>query len=287
MQRNKMYPSDIFPLIKFIGQKKGWFFMNKNELTVFKNTEFGEVRTIIRKDEPWFVAGDIATILDFSKTANMLDSLDEDEKWRLSYSDSVSIGLENVNSQGMYFINESGLYSAILRSRKPEAKYFKKWVTSEVLPSIHKYGTYMTEEVIEKTLTDPDFIIQLATQLKEEKIKRIEAEKKIEEQKPLVGFAETALKSKDNILVRQVAKIAQDEGIDIGEKKLYNKLRNWKLIMPAPSTEPYQSSMNAGYFVVEENNIDTPYGIKLSRTTKVTPKGQIYIIEKLKKESLN
>jgi Rha family phage regulatory protein len=105
----------------------------------------------------------------------------------------------------------------------------------------------------------------------------------IETDRPLVTFAETALKSKDTILVRELSKISQDEGLNIGEKKLYTKLREWGLILKN-STEPSQSAMNSGYFVVEETNINTPYGIKLNKTTKVTPKGQIYIIEKLKKE---
>ena len=105
---------------------------------------------------------------------------------------------------------------------------------------------------------------------------------KIEEDKPLVNFSNTVLKSSDNILVRELSKLAFDEGIKIGEKKLYNKLREWKYIMK-DSTEPYQSAMNQGLFVVEEKPINTAYGTKLSRTTKVTPKGQVFIIEKLKK----
>lgn len=105
---------------------------------------------------------------------------------------------------------------------------------------------------------------------------------KIEEDKPLVNFSNTVLKSSDNILVRELSKLAFDEGIKIGEKKLYNKLREWKYIMK-DSTEPYQSAMNQGLFVVEEKPIKTPYGTRLSRTTKVTPKGQVFIIEKLKK----
>jgi len=249
----------------------------KNELQVFTNEQFGEVRTIEIKGEPWFVAKDIASILDFKDAWSMTKGLDEDEKDTTNCS---TLG----GNQEMTVINESGLYSAIIRSRKPEAKQFKKWVTSELLPSVRKHGAYMTEEVIEKTLSDPDFIIQLATQLKEERAKRIEIEKKVEEQKPLVVFAETALKSKDNILMRELAKVVNDEGINIGQNRLFNKLREWKMIMQKPSTEPYQTAMNSGIFVVEERSVDTPYGTKLTRTTKVTPKGQIYIVEKLKKE---
>jgi anti-repressor protein len=248
----------------------------KNELQVFTNEQFGEVRVFIKDENYWFLAKDISTILEYRTASDMTRILDDDEK-------DTQIVRTLGGEQEMVVINESGLYSAILKSRKPEAKQFKKWVTSEVLPTIRKHGAYMSEEVIEKTLTDPDFIIQLATQLKEEKQKRLIAEKQIEEQKPLVGFAETCLKSKDNILVRQMSKIAQDEHIDIGEKKLYKKLREWGLIL-TNSTEPSQRGMNSGYFVVEEKSVDTAYGIKLTKTTKVTPKGQVYIIEKLKKE---
>lgn len=249
----------------------------KNELQVFNNEQFGEVRVFIKDDDYWFLAKDIATILEYRTSNDMTRILDDDEK-------DTQIVRTLGGEQEMVVINESGLYSAILKSRKPEAKQFKKWVTSEVLPTIRKHGAYMSEEVIEKTLTDPDFIIQLATQLKEEKQKRLLAEKQIEEQKPLVTFAETCLKSNDNILMRELSKVANDEGINIGQNRLYDKLREWKLIMSKPSTEPYQYGMDRNWFVVEEKNINTPYGVKLTRTTKVTPKGQVYIIEKLKKE---
>lgn len=106
---------------------------------------------------------------------------------------------------------------------------------------------------------------------------------KIEEDEPKVVFAETALKSADNILVRELAKIATNEGIKLGQNQLYEKLREWKYIMKG-KTEPYQSAVDKGYFVVEEKNVKTPYGVKLTQTTKVTPLGQIKIIEKLRKE---
>lgn len=106
---------------------------------------------------------------------------------------------------------------------------------------------------------------------------------KIEEDEPKVVFAETALKSSDNILVRELAKIATNEGIKLGQNQLYEKLREWKYIMKG-KTEPYQSAVDKGYFVVEEKNVKTPYGVKLTQTTKVTPLGQIKIIEKLRKE---
>lgn len=142
---------------------------------------------------------------------------------------------------------------------------------------------------LEKQWNSPEAVMARALQMANKKIDELKnhtylLEAKIEEQKPLVGFAETCLKSKDNILIRELSKIAKDEGIDIGEKKLYKKLREWGLIL-ADKREPSQRAMNAGYFVVEENNYTTAYGrVGLSTTTKATPKGQVFIIEKLKKE---
>lgn len=132
-----------------------------NELQVFNNEEFGEVRTVMKNNEPWFVAKDVADVLEYRDTYNMVRILDEDEKDTHQVS---TLG----ESQTMKVINESGLYSAILKSKKPQAKAFKKWVISEVLPSIRKHGDYMTEDILEKALTSPDFLIKLATSLNQE-----------------------------------------------------------------------------------------------------------------------
>lgn len=263
----------------------------KNELQVFVNEELGKVRVKVVNGEPTFNLFDVSFVLGYTKEAKGNIYLRKDLIENicgsvgitgLSLDDNKLEITKTLDYEEIYIVEED-LYDLILESRAKHAREFRKWITSDVIPTIRKYGAYMTTEVIEKTLTDPDFIIQLATQLKEEKQKRLLAEKQIEEQKPLVGFAETCLKSKDNILVRQMSKIAQDEHIDIGEKKLYKQLRAWGLIL-TNSTEPSQRGMNSGYFVVEEKNVDTAYGVKLARTTKVTPKGQVYIIERLKKE---
>lgn len=247
-----------------------------NNLQIF-NYNSKQVRTIIKDGEPWFVAKDICDILEISNGRDAVSRLDGDEK------DTVALTDGTPGNPNMTIVNESGLYNLILGSRKPEAKQFKRWITHEVIPSIRKYGLYATPDTVEKILENPDYMIEILQKYKEEKQKRLEVENRLKEQEPLVLFAGTCLKSKDNILVRELAKIAKDEGIEIGEKRLYNKLRNWKIIMPN-STEPYQQYVDKGYFVVEEKPIDTPYGVKLARTTKVTPKGQVYIIERLKKE---
>lgn len=253
--------------------------MNKNELMVFESNEFGKVRVIKSRNEELFNLNDICISLGYTQIKNNIMYLRKERIEKVI----KNIGISTFPHDGEEWIKEDAIYDFIFESGTDKSKKFRKWVTTEVIPSIRKHGAYMTEEVIEKTLTDPDFLIQLAMQLKEEKLKRLEAEKQIEEQKPLVTFAETCLKSNDSILIRELSKVANEEGINIGQNRLYKKLREWGLIMKG-STEPYQYAMERKWFVVEENNVNTPYGVKLTKTTKVTPKGQVYIIEKLKKE---
>ncbi|WP_026676742.1 phage antirepressor [Fictibacillus gelatini] len=247
-----------------------------NELQKVFNYGSAQVRTVIKNNEPWFVAKDVTEVLEIKNSRDALSRLDIDEK-------DVALTDTPGGKQEMTIINESGLYSLILGSRKPEAKQFKRWITHEVIPSIRKHGAYMTPETIEKALLNPDVLIDLATRLKDEQQKRAAAEKTIEEQKPLVMFAETCMASSDSILVRELAKLASDEGIKIGEKRLYKKLREWGFILK-DRTEPTQRGIEAGYFEVIQRAFQTPYGSKINRTTKVTPKGQVYIIERLKKE---
>lgn len=134
---------------------------------------------------------------------------------------------------------------------------------------------------VEKAWNSPEQIMARALQLASNQIDNYK--KQIEEQKPLVSFAETCIASKDSVLVRDVAKIASKKGVNIGEKRLYRKLREWKMIMKE-STEPYQAYIDRGYFEVVQGGKETSYGNILYKTTKVTPKGQVYIIEKLKDE---
>lgn len=141
----------------------------ENKLQIFRNSEFGEVRVVEINNEPWFVAKDISDFLNYSDASAMTRHLDEDEKSNCQI-DSMS--------KSQIVINESGLYSSILRSKRPEAKRFKKWVTSEVLPSIRKHGAYMTDNLVEQIYEDPQTMIDLLIKLKEEKENRIKAERK-------------------------------------------------------------------------------------------------------------
>lgn len=146
-----------------------------NNLQIF-NFENKEVRTVIINDEPWFVGKDIADILGYINTKDaLIRHVDDDDKQTIQRSQNTTLDIPN---RGISVINESGLYSLILSSKLPQAKEFKKWVTSEVLPSIRKHGAYMTEQTLEQALTNPDFLIKLATELKEEQQKRKELELK-------------------------------------------------------------------------------------------------------------
>lgn len=250
-----------------------------NDLQVFKNEQFGEIRIIKKNNEPWFVARDICRNLGINNTTMAVQRLDSDEK-----------GVNSIDTLGgnqeMFIISESGLYSLVLSSKKPEAKQFKKWVTSEVLPSIRKHGAYMTDNTIEKALMDPDFLIKLATNLKEEKSKRIEAEKKIELQQPKVVFADAVSASHTSILVGDLAKILKQNGIDVGANRLFERLRIEGYLIRRKGTDynmPTQRSMQLGLFQVKETSIVHGDGhVSISKTSKVTGKGQIYFINKYK-----
>ena len=181
------------------------------------------------------------------------------------------------------FVSEDGLYDVILDSRKPEAKQFRKWVTSEVLPSIRKHGAYMTNETLEKALTSPDFLIQLATNLKEEKQKRIEAEQVIQKNAPKVLFADAVSTSQRSCLVAELAKILQQNGVNIGQNRLFTWMREHGYLCQKGQyyNQPTQKSMELGLFELKQTSITKPDGsVLVTTTTKVTGKGQIYFVEK-------
>lgn len=248
-----------------------------NEVEVFKNKEFGEIRTLIKDNEPWFVGKDIAKALGYKDTSYALNA----------HVESYDKGIGEIQTPGgmqkMILINEAGLYSLILSSKLDNAKQFKKWVTGEVLPSIRKHGAYMTEQTIEKALTNPDFLIQLATQLKEEREKRLEVENKLEEAKPKILFADSVSESDNTILIRDLAKLLKQNGINIGEKRLFAWLRDNGYLIKQKGQDhnsPTQKSMDLKLFRIKETAINTSKGVKINKTPKVTGKGQNYFINK-------
>lgn len=195
-----------------------------------------------------------------------------------------------IPNRGMTFINESGLYSLALSSKLPKAKEFKRWITKEVIPSIRKHGGYLTPAKIEEVLSNPDTIIKLATELKQERAKRIEHEQKIEADKPKVLFAEAVETAKSSILVGELAKLIKQNGIDIGQQRLFNFMReNGYLIKQKGSAYnmPTQKSMNLGLFEIKERTINHSDHVEIVKTPKVTGKGQIYFINLFAKKMVN
>ena len=172
----------------------------QNDLMVFQNQEFGEIRSILINDEPWFVGKDVASVLGYSNPSKALtDHVDPEDKLN---NDSLS----SLGQRGGWLINESGLYSLILSSKLPNAKKFKKWVTSEVLPSIRKHGAYLTPDKVEEVLLNPDTIIKIAQNLKEEQEKRRQLEIENNELKPKANYCEQVLQSEKAVVTTQIAK---------------------------------------------------------------------------------
>ena len=247
-----------------------------NQLT--KMFDGKNLMIIENKGEPSFLLKDVCNILEIGNHRHVKTRLGDDVVSNYPIKDSLG------RTQQATFVNEDGLYDVILDSRKPEAKKFRKWITSDVIPSIRKHGAYMTPETIEQVLTDPDTIIKLATNLKEEKTKRIAAEQTIEKQQPLVTFAETCMTSEKSLLVRELAKLCTKQGIVTGEKRLWQTLRDWGLVFKNKN-EPYQEYVERGYFEVSQGVKQTQKGSFTWLTMRVKPKGQVYIINRLKKEN--
>ena len=263
-----------------------------NDIEIFSNDEFGSIRTLNINGEPWFVGRDVAKTLGYSNTKDaLMKRVDNEDKL-----DGVAICDPMGREQKPVLINESGLYSLILSSKLPTAKKFKRWVTNEVLPSIRKHGVYATEMTIEKTLSDPDYIIQILSAFKKEKEDKeklqvensqqketiINLNEQIKNDKPKIDFAQQIHNSKDTILVRELAKIISSNGVNIGERKLYSMLRDDGFLISKQGLDynsPTQKSMNLGLFKVVESAVKTNYGTtKINRTTRVTPKGQEYLL---------
>lgn len=244
-----------------------------NDLQIFKNSEFGEIRTITKNNEPWFVAIDVCNALELSNPTVVVGRLDEDERTKF-----------NLGRQGMTnIVSEYGLYNLILASRKKEAKKFKRWITHEVIPTIRKHGAYMSSEVIEKTLSDPDYLIRLATKLKEEKAKRALAEAQIEKDKPKVLFADSCEVAENSILIGEFAKRLKQNGYDIGQNKLFEWLRQHDYLCKSGERKnlPTQYAMERGLFEVKTRIMSNPNGsVRTTSTTKITGKGQIYFTNK-------
>lgn len=249
-----------------------------NDLQIFKNAEFGEIRTVIIENEPWFVGKDVAVILGYADP-NKAIAMHVDEDDKLNDKSASSLG-----QRGGWLIKESGLYSLILSSKLASAKRFKKWVTSEVLPSIRKNGGYIAGQ---EYLSDDELMAKavLVAQKKiEERDKVIEEQRlKIEADKPKTIFADAVSVSNTSILIGDLAKLICQNGVQTGQKRLFEWMReNGYLIKSGSSRNmPTHKAADMGLFEVKETTITNPDGsVRVTRTTKVTGKGQQYFINK-------
>ena len=246
-----------------------------NNLTIF-TYENTNIRTTTTEDgTPLFCGKDVATVLGYARPAKaVLDHCKGVPFWE---------PLETPGGkQQTRFITEGDLYRLIFNSKLPEAEKFEAWVVDEVLPSIRKHGGYLTPEAVKQALRDPDFIIQLATDLKEERQRRAQLEAQAEADAPKVQFANAVESADTDILIGDLAKILRGNGIDTGQKRLFEWMReNGYLIKQRGSSwnMPTQKAMDAGLFRVKESVVTHADGhTTVHRTTKVTGRGQTYFV---------
>ena len=259
---------------------------HKEGVRLFVNKELElEVRAVEINGEGWLVGKDAAEALGYKKTQNAIAThVDEDDTLKWGIIDKIG------RNQETTLINESGLYSLVLGSKLPGAKKFRRWITAEVLPQIRKTGGYIpiSEEMSEAEIMAKALIISQKTiEKKDELLKAKDKEIKVisEELEHRNRFINQIAVSENSLLVREVAKIASKADVVIGEKRLWSKLREWVLIFKN-STEPKQYGVDKGYFEVNEGTKESKGKVFTYRTTRVTGKGQAYIIDRLVKEGV-
>ena len=245
-----------------------------NNIQIFRNNDFGIIRTVTIENEPWFVGKDVAEVLGYSDTNKAVAMHVDEEDKKLNDKSSPSFG-----QRGATLINESGLYSLILSSKLPNAKKFKRWVTSEVLPSIRKTGSYIAPKDY------PSALRALADQYE----KNHQLAQENEQMKPKAVFADAVSCSKQSILVGELAKILRQNGVQVGQNRLFKWLRENGYIVKSRGIDNYptQRSLEGGWLEVLERTINVPDGsTRLTITPKVTGKGQVYFVNKILKEGL-
>lgn len=246
-----------------------------NETKIFKSSEFGTVRTDIDDDGNILFCGtDVARALGYS---NIPDALKRHCRAIVKRDTPISGKIQAVN-----FIPESDVYRLVFSSKLPNAERFTDWVTEEILPTIRKHGAYMTPEKVEEILLNPDTIIKLATELKEERERTAILNAKIKADKPYTEFGAAIAANSDAILVRDFAKLLHNDGIKMGEKRLYKWLRENGFLMQTAPTKPYQKYVDMGWFRVDERSISTVQGQMIVSTTKITGKGQMGLLSALR-----
>ena len=250
-----------------------------NNLKIFESNEFGSIRIVVDGEKYFFCGMDAARALGYKDTVNALKAHCKEDGVAF-YHLTDSLGRE----QKAKFISEGNLYRLIVHSKLPSAERFERWVFDEVLLSIRQHGAYMTENTLEQALTNPDFLIQLATKLKEEQEARKKLEAKVKEDEPHAILGRAITTAKTTILVGDLAKILKKNGVEVGAKRLFEWLRENGYLIKRKGTDwnlPTQRSMEMGLFEIKESvHVDGNGCNKITRTPKVTGKGQQYFINK-------
>ena len=250
-----------------------------NEIQIFNNPQFGEVRAVTIDNEPWFVGKDVAEKLGYSNTRKAIsDHVDSEDK-----TDGVTIRDPIGREQNPMFINESGLYSLVLSSKLPTAKAFRRWITSEVIPSIRKNGGSIHGQ---DRMTDAELLSRALLVAQ----RQIESrDRQLEEMQPKALFADAVSASKSSILIGELAKLLRQNGVDMGQNRLFDWMRDNGYLIRRDATDrnmPTQRSMDMGLFEVKETTITHSDGhITVNKTAKVTGKGQQYFINLFLKNS--
>lgn len=274
--------------------------MMNNEITIFENPEFGKIRTFVIDEEPWLVGKDVCLFFGDSNHNRTLSRLDEQDKRIIEIKDSLG------RNQNIIAINESGLYALLfamqpqkankdgdhhaypieIQQRIEKIKRFKRWITHDVLPSIRKHGMYAADELLD----NPDLMIRIITELKEEREMRklaqaetVRLEKENAKMLPKVQFADAVSASKTSILVGEMAKILKQNGVDMGQNRFFDWLRGNGYLMQSGSSKnlPTQRSMDMGLFEIRESTqVLSDGSVRINKTPKILPKGQIYFVNK-------
>ena len=244
-----------------------------SNIQIFNNPDFGEVRTIEENGAVLFCGSDVAKALGYSNPSKALSDHCKGVTKRYTPTNS--------GTQEMSFIPESDLYRLVFSSKLPTAEKFTDWVTSEVLPTIRRHGMYATPDTVEKMLADPDTTIKLLETIKQERAARLALEAQAEADKPKIIFADAVSASHTSILVGDLAKLLRQNGVEIGQNRLFSFLREKGYLCSQGERYnlPTQRSMDRGWFQVKETTINQPNGsVRITRTVKVTGKGQQYFI---------
>ena len=248
-----------------------------NEIQIFNNSEFGQVRSLVINGEPWLVGKDVTKALGYDNPSKAIRDHVEEEDKRVGVQNVTPYIIDSLGrKQHPTFINESGLYALVFGSKLPSAKKFKRWVTSEVLPALRKTGQYQVKELSGSEL--------MAKALIEAQSVLAAKDKQIEEMKPKALFADAVATSHTSILVGELAKILKQNGIDMGQKRLFAWLREKGYLIKRQGTDynmPTQKAMDLGLFEIKEGSYVNGSGVNITtKTPKVTGKGQQYFINK-------